>query len=186
MDIAKWDAGTWIALGAAVFALAAAVAAAWQAKAARDQVRIMRQQLSNETDDRHEAAGPVFSIWKSAEKDTAAGPTAEIMVVQEGGPRLSEVTVTTRLNEEVRGLIGEDGEKIVAAIIWKDNTPETSRQLMASLDPKGQEPVNVVLNFKSVEAETGATWHRALTTTPDLSFAARKFGRGRASPADKD
>jgi hypothetical protein len=70
VNITKWDAGTWIALGAAVFAGAAALAAWWQARAARDQVAIMQQQLDNETDARREDAGPIFTITDSTTGST--------------------------------------------------------------------------------------------------------------------
>jgi hypothetical protein len=187
VDIAKWDAGTWIALGAAVFAGAAALAAWWQAKAAKDQVAVMRQQLRNETDDRHEAAGPVFSITESTEgADPAGKPAAQIMVVQKGGPGLSEVTVTVQRNEVVCGLFGEDTKKIVNSIIWKDNAPGTTRQLIASLNISGRRPFNVVLNFRCVEAVTGVTWNRTITTTPEVPFGIRKFGYRKASSADED
>jgi hypothetical protein len=178
------DAATWIALGSAVFAGAAALAASWQAKAAKDQVAIMQEQLRNETDDRHEAAGPIFSITQSTLGSTPVGQdAAEIIVVQKDGPGLSEVTVTTQTNENVRGLIGEDGEKIVDSITWKDNAPGTTRQLIASLDIDwrgAKQVINIVLNFKSVEVGTGATWNRTETTTPDVPFAMRQFRPRRA------
>lgn len=136
----------------------------------------MRRQLSNEEEDRHEAAGPVFGIAESWEGDTPKGqPVAEIIVVQEGGPGRSEVTVTAQTNENVRGLVGTDGEKIVDSITWEDNAPRARRQLMVSLDPERAGVVNIVLNFKSVEVGTGVTWDRTETTTPKIPFAIRIF-----------
>jgi hypothetical protein len=168
------NAGTWVAIAAAVVAAAGAVYQRWQAVAAKAQVTIMQQQLDDEKADRHEAAGPIFTVTKSTEGYTPARQrVAEIMLTQKDGPGLSDVTVTTQPNENVRGLIGNDGENIVDSIIWKGNAPETIRLLIASLDTKGNGPVNVVLLFESVEIATGATWNRTKTTTPKIPFQVR-------------
>jgi hypothetical protein len=187
VDIAKWDAGTWIAVAGAVIALVAAWSSWWQARAARQQVAIMRRQLQNETDDRHEAAGPVFSLRESVAGTTPKGqPAAKITVVQEGGPALSEVTVTVQRTEGIRGLFGEDGPEIVDAITWKDNAPGTTRHLLASLDLKGQGLCNIVLNFRVIEDGTGATWNRTRTTIPEIPFTIRKFGWPSARISDEE
>jgi len=147
----------------------------------------MRQQLRYETDDRHEAAGPIFDIRESAEGAGPTGkPAAGILVEQMGGPPLSEVTVTVQRNGGVRGLFEEDSKKIVDSVIWKDNAPGAMRQLIASLNIRGRRPFNIVLNFRCVEAVTGVTWNRTITTTPSIPFTTRKFGYRPASSADED
>lgn len=186
MNIAKWDAGTWIAIAGAVIALGAAWSSWRQAKAAKDQVAIMQQQLQNETHDRHEAAGPRFSLTGVEGMTPKGQPAAQITVVQEGGPALSEVTVTVQRSEGIRGLFGEDGPKIVDAITWKDNAPGSARHLLASLDTTGHRPYNVVLNFSAVEHGTGAAWKRTETVIPETPFTIRKFGWRAARVSDEE
>jgi len=148
-----------------------AQAAKDQAQAAEDQVAIMQQQLDAEKADRHEGRGPDFTIPESTiEGEWAGKPVARIMVTQEGGPGLSEVTVTTQRNENVCGLIGNDADNTVPSIPWTDNAPGTTRQLKVSLETKYTEPVNVVLHFESVDSSTGATWWRTKTTNPSTPF----------------
>jgi hypothetical protein len=192
VNITKWDAGTWIAVAGAVIALVAALAAGSQARsakrsakaaddqvaAARAQVAIMQQQLSNEAADRHEAAGPVFGITESWEGETPKGQrVAEIIVMQEGGPGLSRVTVTTEPNEYVRGLIGLGIEQTLDCIVWDGNAPGTRHQVVVSVNKMrrsgSQEPGNVVLHFESVGVLTGATWERTKSTTPKVPFHLR-------------
>ncbi len=179
MNITKWDAGTWIAVAAAAIALFAAWASWQQAKAAKDQVAIMRRQLGNEETDRHKAAGPDFTMNSSIGYTEAGKPVAGIGVTQAGGPEHSDVTVTVRPAGDVLGLIGTDGVSIVDKITWTDNAPGKVNTLKVSL--KRGEPVDVVLDFKSVEAGNDKSWTCTKTTRPmpNMSFGTQEKRRGR-------
>ena len=172
MDIAKWDAGTWIAAVAALIALVAAWASWRQAAAAKDQVAIMQQQLKNEQQqlqndetDRHRAAGPKFEFDTASviENPDTGQPVAKITVKQEGGPEHSEVTVTVRRTGDIHGLIGNDGRGIVDSIIWKDNAPGAKNVLKVSLER--DDPVDVALEFRSVEPGNDRPWTFTETTS---------------------
>jgi hypothetical protein len=162
MDIAKWDAGTWIAVAGAVIALVAAWSAWRQAAAAKDQVVIMRQQLNNETADRHKAAGPNFEVASSRSTRAGQKPVADVGVKQVGGPR---VTVTVKRDGDVRGLIEDGGDNIVDSIIWTDNAPGQVRSLKVGLERDKR--VNVVLDFVSVEKGNEEPWKCTVTTRPE-------------------
>jgi hypothetical protein len=185
------NAGTWVAIAAAVIAAAAAwygrrqaVAAKAQAKAAKDQVAIMQQQLDNEEADRHKARGPDFETNSSIGIIEAGQPAAGIVVKQVGGPGHSEVTVTVQRNDKVLGLIGDNGGGIVDAIRWTDNAPGKVNILVVGL--KGVAPVNLVLDFKSVEAGNDKPWTCTKTIIPEIPFAIRQFGPRWASRVAED
>jgi hypothetical protein len=175
------NAGTWVAVASAVIAAAgawysrrqagqarrSAAAADRQAAAAEQQVAIMRQQLADERADRHQAASPHFTVTSAVIEDNTEGqPIARITVEQDGGAVVSEVRITARSNENVRGLIAHDTDYDLTTITWHDSAPGTTHELTASLEYRRAGAVNVVLDFTSVQAGTRRTWECTLTAVP--------------------
>jgi hypothetical protein len=172
MDIAKWDAATWIAVVGAAIALVAAWSAWRQAVAAKAQVEIMRQQLQNETADRHKAAGPDFET-KSSRYTKAGQAVADVGVTQVGGPKVT-VTVTVKRDGDVLGLVEDGGDDIVESIIWEENAPGQVRTLKVRL--RQDEPVNIVLDFLAVEEGNEDPWTCTKTTRPQAPIQFGKAG----------
>ena len=175
------NAGDWIALASAVIAAAGAAYARWQAvqakrsagaaerqaSAAEVQVAIMRQQLANETADRHQAAGPHFAVKSAVIKDNSENqPMAHITIEQVSGAAAAEVRITARRNNNVHGLVEHVADYAPREIIWRDTAPGTTHTLTAYLEYNFLNPVNVVLDFTSVQAGTGRTWRCTLTAVP--------------------
>jgi hypothetical protein len=100
------------------------------------------------------------------EDDWQGQHVARITVEQAAGAAVSEVRITARRNDYVHGLVEHDGDYTARTIIWHDSAPGASNVLTASLEYNYLEPVNVVLDFTSVQAGTGNTWQQTLTAVP--------------------
>ncbi|MFJ2477219.1 hypothetical protein ACIOWI_30305 [Streptomyces sp. NPDC087659] len=179
------DAGDWISLGSGAVAGIAAGIAFWQALsaktsatiarsqmvaaqeqvvAAREQVAIMALQLTYQTDDRNDAAGPRFEVLTAELIENEHGQQrAAITVAQTLGSELSAVTVSARQSQQVYGLMVSNG---VGSVTWGVTAPGSTYEIKAMLAPNCAEPLNVVLDFRCTEANGGRTWHRTLTATP--------------------
>jgi hypothetical protein len=91
---------------------------------------------------------------------------AHITIEQVSGAAATEVTITARRNGNVHGLVRNVTDYEPRTITWHDTAPGTTNALTAYLEYQHVEPVNVVLDFTSVQAGTGQTWQQTLTAVP--------------------
>jgi hypothetical protein len=179
------NVGDWIAVASAV-ATAAGAFVAWrqarlakhsaqaadrQATAAEEQVAIMQKQLEVETTDRHEAAAPRFTVKSAVLEDDRHGQhVARLTIEQTGGVAVSEVEVAARQQGDVDGLLVNPGafepDYATGSVVWKGSAQGMEHRLTVSLEYNFVEPVNVVLDFVSRQAETGREWKYTLTAVP--------------------
>ena len=134
-------------------------------------VAIMQQQLENETTDRHEAVAPRFAVKSAVIEDDRHGQhVARLTIEQAGGATVSEVEVTARREGDVDGLLVNphafEPDYTTGAVVWKGSAPGMEHVLTASLEYNFWEPVNVVLDFVSRQADTGRDWKCTLTAVP--------------------
>jgi hypothetical protein len=179
------NAGDWIAVASAVVAGAGALiawrqarlakrsadAADRQASAAEEQARIMQKQLENETTDRHEAAAPRFAVKSAVLDDDRYGQhVARLMIEQAGGVAVSEVEVAARKEGDVCGLLVNsqafEPDYATGPVVWNGSAQGTEHPLTVSMEYNFAEPVNVILDFVSRQAETGREWKCTLTAVP--------------------
>lgn len=177
--------GDWIAVASAVVAAVGAFfawrqaglakrsakAADRQATAAEEQVAIMQQQLENETVDRHEAAAPRFTIKSAVLEDDSHGQNvARLMIEQTGGVAVCKVEVTARREGYVHGLLVNPHafapDYTTGSVVWEGSARGMEHHLTVSVEYNFVEPVNVVLDFVSRQAETDREWKCTLTAVP--------------------
>jgi len=189
------NAGDWIAVASAVIgavgafvawrqaglAKRSAQAADRQATAAEEQVAIMQKQLENETTDRHEAAAPRFIVKSAVLEDDRHGQhVARLTIEQAGGVAVSEVEVAARREGYVDGLLVNpsafEGDYATGLVVWEGSAQGMEHRLTVSLEWDFSEPVNVVLDFVSRQAETGREWKCTLTAVPQRPPAPPRRG----------
>lgn len=179
------NTGDWIAVASAVIAAVGAFVA-WrqadlakrsaeaadrQATAAEEQVAIMQKQLENETTDRHEAAAPRFAVKSAVLEDDSYGQhVARLTIEQTGGVAVSEVEVAARQEGYVLGLLlnphARDPDYETGPVIWEGSAQGMEYPLTVSLEYNFVQPINVVLDFASRQAETDREWKCTLTAVP--------------------
>lgn len=142
-----------------------------QATAAERQVAIMQRQLENESIDRHEAAAPRFAVKSAVIEDDSYGqPVALLTIEQTEGTAVSEVKVAAIPSENVHGLLLQryriEPDYTTGTVTWGGSAPGTEHMLTVSLEYNFLEPVNVILEFASRQAETGQEWKFVLTAVP--------------------
>lgn len=192
------NTGDWIAVASAMAAAVGAVIAWQQARlakrsaeaadrqaiAAEKQVAIMAKQLENEITDRHEASAPTFTVRSAVIEDDSYGqPVARLTIDQASGVAVSEVEVVARQEGDVHGLLvnssGFGQDYAVGPVLWSGSAQGMEHRLTVFLEYNFVEPVNVVLDFMSREAETGAEWRCTLTAVPRRPSQPPKLGSRR-------
>jgi hypothetical protein len=179
------NTGDWIAVASAIIAAVGAFVA-WrqaelakrsaqaadrQATAAEEQVAIMQKQLENETTDRHEAAAPRFSVKSAVLEDDRHGQhVARLTIEQAEGVAVSEVEVAARQEGDVHGLLVNphafEPDYDTGPVVWEGSAQGMEHPLTVSLEYNFVEPVNVVLDFVSRQADTGREWKCTLSAVP--------------------
>ena len=166
--------GASIAWRQAGLAKRSAQAADRQATAAEKQVAIMQEQLGNKTTDRHEAAAPIFTVKSAVLEDDSHGQhVGRLTIEQVGGVAVSEVEVDARQKGDVEGLLVKphaiEPDYKTGPVIWMGSAPRMEHPLTVWLEYNFVQPVNVVLDFVSRQAETGREWKCTLTAVPRRS-----------------
>jgi hypothetical protein len=104
------------------------------------------------------------------EDDKNGQHVARLTIEQAGGAAVSEVEVAARQNRDVHGLLMNpyafEPDYATGPVLWKGSAQGMEHPLTVSLEYNFVEPVNVVLDFVSRQAESGGEWRCALTAVP--------------------